>query len=247
MAENTRANSMYETNISRMERRLNWGLERLGRDYEVNELDTGDLCEFTVSGRVHRVRQFEIKDVGNLLVMTNPLTGPMQMDTFTITPYFKNLPLFTTDYMYYENKRMFLNEIYDLVDYKDDLYKEYIGRFAANSRVTEGLDDMKLPSTWYDDMRPVFVAKEAKPEDDDLIFEQFRANLETFIDMEKASPVLYNEEREAKWRLSYEYARRLVEDGGVSTKLFVDSLGEEKTKVFFYSIFFAPYRYGKAE
>ena len=45
------------------------------------------------------------------------------------------------------------------------------------------------------------------------------------------------------WNCNYEYARRLVDDGGVSTNLFVESLGEERTKRFFYSVFFAPDRY----
>lgn len=230
----------YEININR---RLQLGLDRLKQDYELTLVDVGDLEEFTVQGRVHRVKQYEIKDVGNLLVMTNPLQGHMQMDTFTITPYYKNLPLFTTDYIYMEDKRMFLNEIYSLVDYQDDLYLSYINLFKENSRITENLPDMPVKSCWYDDIRPVLVAKQAASENDGLIISQFTANLETFIEMEKASPLLDDSAYQAKWNCNYEYARRLVDDGGVSTNLFVESLGAERTKRFFYSVFFAPDRY----
>lgn len=37
--------------------------------------------------------------------MKSSMPGRMQMDTFTLTPYFKNLPLFTTDYMYIGGKK----------------------------------------------------------------------------------------------------------------------------------------------
>ena len=83
------------------------------------------------------------------------------------------------------------------------------------------------------------------PENDDEIFELFMSNLETFIEMEKASPLLDENQYKAKWSKNYEYARSLVEDGGVSTDLFVKSLGADKTKEFFYSIFFAPDKYRK--
>ena len=233
----------YDVNMANISRRLNAGLERLRRDYELKELDVGDLEEFTVAERVHRVKQYEISGVGNLLVMTNPLPGKLQMDTFTITPYFKNLPLFTTDYIYLGRKRMFLNEIYSLVEDQDELYRRFIGRFAANSSMTEQLPAMPLRPCWYDNIRPVVVAKQTGPENDGLIIQQFMANLETFIEMEKASPKLEGKALQAKWQCNYEYARRLVDDGGVSTDLFVKSLGAERTKRFFYSVFFAPDRY----
>lgn len=236
---------MYETNMKAIERRINAGLRRLRRDYEVKELDVGDLKRFTVAGRVHVVSQYEIVGVGNLLVMTNPEEGPMQMDTFTLTPYYKNLPLFTSDYMYFEDKRMFLNEIYSLVDYQDGMYLAYIEKFGENCKRCEHLPPMPLKPCWYDDIRPVVIAKTTAPENDDEIFELFMANLETFIEMEKASPLLDEAQYQAKWGKNYEYARALVEDGGVSTDLFVKSLGADKTKEFFYSIFFAPDRYRK--
>lgn len=235
--------SMYETNMKMINRRLDSGLALLRRHYRVTELDTGSLKNFEVAGRYHEVRQYEIEGVGNLLVMTNPREGAMQMDTFTVTPYYKNLPLFTTDYMYFEDKRMFLNEIYDLVEFKDKTYLEYIDRFADNCGAVKDLENMPMKECWYDGIRPVFVGKVAAPSDDDRIYDLFIKNLETFIEMEHDLPYLPPEKRLGKWQRNFDYARALVEDGGVSTDLFVKSLGAEETKRFFYSVFFAPYRY----
>ena len=235
--------SMYEKNMKMIERRIHAGLSMLRQYYRVTEIDTGALENFVVAGRFHVVRQYEIEGVGNLLVMTNPKEGPMQMDTFTVTPYYKNLPLFTTDYMFFEDKRMFLNEIYDLVEEKDERYGEYIGKFAENCASVADLEDMPMKKCWYDGIRPVVAAKIAPPEEDDRILELFLKNLSTFIEMERNTPLLPQEKRAGKWQKNYDYARALVEDGGVSTNLFVQSLGVEETKRFFYSVFFAPYRY----
>ncbi len=234
---------MYETNMERIRHRLEAGLAMLREVYRVTEIDTGSLESFVVAGRYHEVKQYEIEGVGNLLVMTNPREGAMQMDTFTITPYYKNLPLFTTDYMYFEDKRMFLNEIYDLVEEKDALYQEYIARFAANCAAVADLENMPMKPCWYDDIRPVFAGKIAAPTEDERICELFLQNLATFIEMEQRSPLLPPGKRQGKWRKNFEYARALVEDGGVSTDLFVQSLGADETKRFFYAVFFAPYRY----
>ena len=235
--------SMYEVNMKMIKRRIDAGLSMLQKVYRVTETDTGTLESFAVAGRHHAIRQYEIEGVGNLLVMTNPKEGAMQMDTFTITPYYKNLPLFTTDYMYFEDKRMFLNEIYDLVEEKDGLYREYIAGFAQNCTSVADLEDMPMKKCWYDSIRPVVAAKIAPPEEDDRILDLFLKNLSTFIEMEQKTPLLPPEKRAGKWQKNYDYARALVENGGVSTDLFVQSLGADETKRFFYSVFFAPYRY----
>lgn len=234
---------MYEENLKRIEKRINAGLDLLKKQYVVRELDVGAFKSFVVADRRHVVRQFEIAGVGNLLVMTNPDDGKMQMDTFTITPYYKNLPLFTTDYMYFEDKLMFLNEIYNLVEYQDELYENFIAKFVHNCESVSSLDDMKLPACWYDDIRPVLAAKTTSFENEDLAFDLFLKNLSTFTEMEQASPYLSEPHTAAKWDKNFQYARALVEDGGVSTELFVKSLGAEQTKRFFYSVFFAPDKY----
>lgn len=235
--------SMYDINIKRIKQRTEAGLDMLRENYRVNEIDTGSLQRFKVDGRVHAVKQYDIEGVGNLVIMTNPEPGRMQMDTFMITPYYKNLPLFTTDYMYFEDSIMMLNEIYDLVEEKDDLYNSYIERFRENCSMVSYMKDMPMRECWYDSIRPVFAGKITGPDQFDTLFELFIKNLDTFIEMEKSLPLLPDEKRQGKWSANFEYARALVEDGGVSTDLFVRSLGEDETKRFFYSVFFAPYRY----
>lgn len=238
-------NTIFENNVKMINRRLDSGLRLLNEHYLLVEIDTNGFDSLTIAGSEYKVRQFDIKGVGNLLIMSNTCEGPMQMSTFTLTPYYKNLPLFTTDYMYLENRRTFLNEIYNLVEYKDDLYEKYIKKFAENCNLVAALPDMPMRECWYDNIRPVFVGKLASVESDDLIQDLFIKNLTTFIEMEMETPLLSDAAKTAKWELNHNYAKKLVEDGGVSTNVFVKSIGADETKRFFYSVFFAPDRYSK--
>lgn len=234
---------MYQKNTEQIRRLADTGLAMLREYYPVSEIDTGSLENFLIAGQSRVVKQYEIGGVGNLIVMTAPDEGNMQMVTFAITPYYKDLPFFTTDHMYLKEKRMFLFEIYDLVAGKDALYRKYIDAFTENCRMVSGLSDMPLKKGWYDDLRSVLASKTAVETDDDLILDFFAKNLSTFIAMEQEMPLLSDEQKSAKWEQNFSYARTLVENGGVSTKMFVESLGAEETKRFFYSVFFAPDRY----
>ena len=48
----------YERNMANIESRLQRGLDRLKQEYQLVQIDVGDLEEFTVQGRVHRVKQY---------------------------------------------------------------------------------------------------------------------------------------------------------------------------------------------
>ena len=102
---------------------------------------------------------------------------------------------------------------------------------------------MPMKSCWYDELRPVCTAKTVAPENDEDILELFRENLRTYIEMEKALPSLTDEEYQEKWQKTQDYTDGLVDRGGVSTDVFKQTLGEDKTKEFFNEVFFAPSRY----
>lgn len=56
--ENT--NDLYEINLANIDCRTNAGIERLKEDYELKELDVGDLEEIPVQGDIYKVKQYEI-------------------------------------------------------------------------------------------------------------------------------------------------------------------------------------------
>lgn len=214
--------------------------------YELKEIEVEELFKHLhIQSMDYEVRQFEVVGVGNLLIMECLDSEALQMDSFVLTPYFKRLPLYSTDYMYIKERRSFLNEIYNLVDKSDEVYEKYIDKFREHDKKYEALPNMKVKECWYDDIRPVCIAKDTKPENDDEILEIFFGMLRTFIEMEKESAVLSEEEYGKKWEAVQNYTDGLVDNGGVSTDLFKAVIGPEKTKEFFNSVFFGPSLYKK--
>lgn len=236
---------IFDVNKENIEKRISLGLHLMKQYYELKEIDTKDFKHLDIQNMSYTVTQYEVVGVGNLLVMDCKDSLALQMDSFVLTPYYKNLPLFSTDYIYIKERRSFLNEIYNLVDKQDELYLKYIDEFAKNKDAYNHLTDMPVQACWYDDIRPVCTAKNTAPENDEEILTLFQKNLEIFIEMEKASPLLTEEEYQVKWQKTQNYTDSLVDCGGVSTDVFKAVLGPDKTKEFFNSIFFAPALYKK--
>ncbi len=237
--------TIFDVNRRNIRKRIDTGLELLRANYELREVDVKDFKNLHIQVMDYEVRQFEIVGVGNLLVMECRDCESLQMDSFVLTPYYKRLPLFSTDYMYIKERRSFLNEIYTLVDKEDDVYRAYMEKFAQNKAKHDALTDMPVKECWYDDIRPVCTAKNTTPENDDEILDIFFENLNTFIQMEKEATLLTEEEYQTKWQETQNYTDGLVDSGGVSTDVFKAVLGADKTKEFFNCVFFAPTLYKK--
>ena len=232
------AENIFDRNCALIDKRIEAGLETLRKSYEVKERPVPELfAKLNIHNMAFEIRQYEIVGVGNLVTMKCKSEGT-QMDTFTLMPYYKNLPLFTTDYIYSGENRMFLNEIYDLSVYHDDLYDRYIDVFKANDQKHAALPDMPTKPCWYDDIRPVCTSKRTGTESEEENLSVFYENLDAFIKMEKETELLSGSDKAKKWAINKDYADRLVDEGGVSTDVFKSSLGAENTHKFFDDVFF---------
>lgn len=236
-------NNIFDVNKKAIEKEIHVGMDILASSYTLNEADTGDFAQLTIQNIEYQIKQYEIVGVGNLLVMESKDSASLQMVSFVITPYYKNLPLFSTDYLYIQLKRSFLIEYYDLVKEKDQLYISYIDKFRAIKDKHRSLPDMELKKCWYDSIRSVCTAKTTSVSQDEEIFAMFTENLRLFIDMEQASGLLSKDDQAAKWRITQEYINGLVDTGGVSTDVFKAVLGPGKTKDFFHKVFFGTARF----
>ena len=226
-------------NIKLINERLEAGLELLRRFYDVEEKPVDAvLANPVIGGRPHHARRFDIKGVGNLLLMTVTEAEDNQLSSFVIMPYFKNLPLFSTDYVYSGEKRFFLLEIYDLSVRHDSMFEAGIEDFRAFGAEMTDMRDIPTRPAWYDDIRPVCHAKAPDASQDELAIERFLAFLQLFVDMEHASPLLDADDLKTKWQKNKAYADRLIDEGGVSTDLFTAALGAENTRRFFHELFF---------
>jgi len=230
--------TIFDVNKKAIENEINVGMDMLASFYNIKEVDSGEFAHLRIQNIAYNIKQYEIVGVGNLVVMDSNDSPSLQMVSFVITPYYKNLPLFSTDYIYMQQKRSFLIEYYDLVKEKDQLYTSYIDRFRAIKDKHASLSDMELKKCWYDSMRPVCTAKNTSVLQDDEIFSMFIENLKLFIEMEQAYGPLSKNDIKAKWHITQDYIDGLVDIGGVSTDVFKAVLGAERTKDFFNKVFF---------
>lgn len=235
-------NNIFDINKEIIEQHIKRGMDLLTSHYDLKEVETGKFAKLQIQGIDYSITQYEIIGVGNLLVMDSKYSSKLQMASFVITPYYKSLPLFSTDYMYMQEKRGFLIEYYDLVPEKDELYLNYMNQFASLKAEHNHLEDMLLKECWYDSLKPVCTAKNTDRTKDTEISSMFVDNLKLFIEMEQHSKLLTAEERKLKWKITQDYTDGLVDNGGVSTNVFKAIMGSDATKEFFNKVFFGTNR-----
>ncbi len=235
---------ILEKNRQLIDQRIRQGLELLGKTYEIRERSADPvLSSPRVGGRTHIARSFDIKGVGNLLTMTCKESEENNLSSFVVMPYYKNLPLFSSDFVYSGENRYFLLEIYDLSVRRDALYDRGIESLKAFAPELGGMKDIPTRPCWYDDIRPVCYSKAPSPDQDEAAIRGFLDFLALFVRMEQAAPGLTGADLDLKWKKNREYADRLIDDGGVSTDLFTEALGAENTRRFFHEVFFGSEHY----
>ena len=236
--------TILETNKQLIDARLEAGLELLLEHYTVEECPVApELADPVIGGRPHHARRFNIKGVGNLLLMHVKEAEQNQMSSFVIMPYKKNLPLFSTDYVYSGEDRFFLLEIYDLSIRHDEAFEAGIGAFRGFAPKLEDFQDIPTRPAWYEEIRPVCFAKAGQRGQDQLAIERFTDFLRLFISMEQAAEPLSEQDLTEKWQKNKAYADRLIDEGGVSTDLFTQALGAVNTRRFFHEVFFGAEHY----
>ncbi|CDM68918.1 hypothetical protein CM240_1760 [Clostridium bornimense] len=234
--------NIFDINKKIIEHHINRGMDLLTSKYNLKEIETGKFANIQIQDIIYNIKQYNINGVGNLLVMDSKDSAKLQMVSFVITPYYKLLPLFSTDYIYMQEKRSFLIEYYDLVPEKDEVYLSYMNRFRCLKAEHNKLEDMILKKCWYDSLKPVCTAKNTDKSKDLEISSMFVDNLNLFIEMEINSKLLTIEERKLKWEITQKYTDGLVDNGGVSTNVFKAIMGSEVTKEFFNKVFFGTSR-----
>ena len=227
---------MYET--------VSMGMDELNARYTVTPCDAGEYSDLTMYGVMKfHTEQYEIEGLGNLSVMTSNMYM-MQMVSFMITPFEKNVPLCTLDFMYILGNRKSYVEFYDLVG--DKQTEEYAGVLAAlremQSRWTD-VPELEPGENWYDSLLSVVMHKSLTSQDEVRNQELFKDALKTYLDAADALPQSTQEEAAAQLRNTEEYSRGLIQRGGVSTDVFKKALGEETTRDFFGKVFFGTEHY----
>ena len=157
-----------------IDKRISEGLSLLRKYYTVEKCESDKtISSPRVCGRLHEAVRYDIKGVGNLLTMTCKETEENNLSSFVIMPYKKNLPLFSSDFVYSGENRYFLLEIYDLSVRHDELFDKGIEDFAKLGEKLTELKDIPTQPCWYDDIRPVCYSKAPALDQDEMAIRAF--------------------------------------------------------------------------
>lgn len=215
------------------------GLAEVQEHYTVTPCDAGDFADMTMYGIMKfHTDQYEVEGLGNLSVMTADM-GMMQMVSFMITPFEKNVPLCTLDFMYILGNRKSYVEFYDLVG--DTQTAEYASVLASLREMQARYADVtELAPTenWYDSYLSVVMHKSLTGKEEarnqSLFCDALSSYLEASDTLAQSSP----EDAAAQCSVTEGYSNGLIEKGGVSTDVFKKALGEDTTRDFFNQVFF---------
>lgn len=217
-----------------MEQATNRTMNLLEKHNTVTLLENKDFEKVTVSGMKFVPVHYKIEGVGHLQVMTMN-GGLMGMYTLVITPFKKNLPLLSLDFIYLPFGSKVIVELYDIAQ-KDEAYKSYLDKFQTVKTGYNTLKNSKKKPAWYDDLLTVAMYKKGVKDDELLhIIESF---VGLYVNMSDSFPTMDEEASAEKIAKIEEYQYNLIKKGGVSTDQFKKTLGDAMTQRFFEEIFF---------
>lgn len=235
-------------NNKEMYQTIDAGMDTLSKYCNVTPVDAGEYSEIKMYGLMKfRVSQYDLTEkdgnyFGNLSVMTVNM-GFMQMVSFVISPYGKNMPLLSMDYMYPLGNRKAYTEFYDLVpDAASPEYQNVLAVLGEYQDRYKDIEELQTDPCWYDDLLTVVMHKKLKRADDSTVREMFCGAIESYMQSAEALSPLDDAGKAEKLRITQEYSDNLIAKGGVSTDVFKKQLGEEKTKDFFDRVFFGTKR-----
>ena len=226
-------------NTKIMNKTLEEGFTIIKSSLILKEQNPGEFRKIKIKGFIpFYISSFKIEGFGNLSLMTVNI-GIMQMITLTLSPFEKDIPLMSIDYIYMFNIRKAMIEIYELmIDNQNIKYKNLISKLE---KIKENFSDLKNFKTfpgWYENILSICILKTGNSKKDERIFSLFKNCIEVYIQNVIEMPQLEGDDIDKKYSLIKQFGIELVNKGGVAVNNFKKSIGIEKTKDFFAKVFF---------
>lgn len=231
-------------NLKAMHAVIDAGLDTLDDHYTVTPCESTEYTDITMYGVMKfHTDQYRVEGLGNLSVMTTNM-GMMQMVSFMVTPFEKQVPLCAMDFMYILGNRKSYVEFYDLVpDTTTAEYTAVLDTLRELQADYEGIDELPASENWYDSYLTVMMHKSLDRANDELNQQIFCDSLGRYLEASKELPANSPDDAAAQLAIIEEYSNGLIEKGGVSTDVFKKALGEDTTRDFFNKVFFGTDNY----
>jgi hypothetical protein len=219
-------------------------LDIISQYYTVTPLDAGEFGFISMTAPLapgfmvtldFDVQQYEVEGYGNLSIMKTD--GMQQMSTIVLTPFNKDLPLISTDYMFNGESRVSYIEFYGLGINGDENMPVFDALRPLTEKYARFADQPPTPG-WFDVVRTMGLFKVSGYQDDDAISQMLYDSFNITMDASMTSPDLDAAERVLRYQNTQNYVDNLISNPGISTAIFNMCLGQERTSQFFNNVFF---------
>jgi hypothetical protein len=240
----TKASYIAKFNSYMMDKEAADVLGIISQYYNVRPLDAGEFGFISMTAPLapgfmvtldFDVRQYEVEGYGNLSIMKTD--GMQQMSTIVLTPFSKDLPLISTDYMFNGENRVSYIEFYGLGINGDENIPVFDSLRPLQEKYARFADQPPTPG-WFDAVRTMGLFKVSSYKDDDAISQMLYDSFRITLDGSVQAPDLSEAERIARYNNTQEYVDNLISNPGISTAIFNMCLGQERTSLFFNNVFF---------
>ena len=164
----------------------------------------------------------------------------MKMYTLFILPnYNYNLPMLSVDIVFAGGTRVFVIEIIDPAQIKDENLNAHYEKMRALKTKIESLEKMVVDMPWAEHVVTDFsIHRKADRTSDTLLFEIYKSYLGTYIEMAKnAEPISPGLSEKVQQGMEW-YVNTLLEKGGPAVNVFNFLLGPEKQKEYVRTVMF---------
>ena len=240
----TKASYIKKFNSYMMDKEADEVLKMLSEYYTVTPLDAGEFSAISVTAPLapgfmvtldFDVKQYEVEGYGNLSIMKTD--GLQQMSTIVLTPFNKDLPLISTDYMFNGENRISYIEFYGLGIDGDENMPVFDSLRGLTDKYAHFANQPPTPG-WFDEVRTMGLFKVSGYQNDDEISQMLYDSFRITMDASKDAPDQDAAQRVRRYENTQEYVDHLISNPGVSTAIFNMCLGQERTSQFFNNVFF---------
>lgn len=206
-------------------------LKEIFSAFEVKEIELGDYKKVKAGPISFTIEAYDVEGFGRVSILKGKaMMGLMKMDTWMITPFYHDSPLFSYDRIKAMGNDTFILEMYDTFKEKHS-YPELLSIKDQH----RDFSHYQMKPNWYDPLRleeSISIKEKRKGKELDSLFEEY---LKTFVRLVSLDTPMEEKEKKA---LHKKYVDGLLSRGGPSTDVFVKALGKEKTTDLFENYLF---------
>lgn len=207
----------------------------IDKETKLDEINHPEFNKLKISVIKLNVSHYKIDGFGSFCLLEGKgMLSLVKMKTIVLLPLSKKYPMLSLERMKMGKKNIFIAELYDFNGEEDQQFS-----FNKYQERLKDLPNHKTDPCWYESLYACpAIYKDGSKKDNQLFDDISNELLKDYLDMARNALVLDDNESQSYKNNVSMYRERLLNEGGVSTNMFIKYLGKERTRQFFEKVMF---------